>query len=232
MRIRVLGVHVDGGLCEVLAVPEGNVFAADGITLDQAAMVEFLAIGAHAVRRGGIGPEDRVLVVGAGPIGLGVVLSAIGRGTSPVVLDMRADRLAFCRDTLGLVETLTVAEAGRLAELTHGDFFDVVVDATGNAASIEAGFAYVAHGGRYVLVSVVRDTISFADPEFHKREMVLVGSRNALPEDFAEAVDGLRAGRIPGAALNTHRGPLAELPTLLPEWMRPEAAVVKAIVEV
>ena len=233
MNIRVLGVHMDGGLCEYLAVPEGNVFPADGVTLDQAAMIEFLAIGAHAVRRSGVGPQDRVLVIGGGPIGIGVILAAKGRGCDPVVLDMREDRLAFCRTALGVAD---VVQAGgdapaALSALTGGDFFDVVIDATGNAASIEHGFGLVAHGGSYVLVSVVKDTISFADPEFHKREMRLIGSRNALAEDFNEALSGIRDGRIPTAALNTHRGSLEDLPRLLPEWLLPQAGVVKAIVE-
>ena len=233
-RIRVLGVHTDGGMCEHLAVPEGNVHPADGISLDQAAMIEFLAIGAHAVRRSGAGGGDRVLVIGAGPIGLGVVASVARLGIDPVVLDMREDRLAFCRDVFGIARAVQAGgdAPAALAELTGGDFFDVVIDATGNAASIERGFGFVAHGGAYVLVSVVRDTISFADPEFHKREMSLLGSRNALPEDFAEAVSGIRDGRIPSVALNTHRGALADLPALLPRWIDPRSGVVKAIIEI
>ena len=234
MRIRVLGVHMDGGLAEYLVVPDGNAFPAEGISLDQAAMVEFLAIGAHAVRRSGVGPDDRVLVIGAGPIGLGVIASVVGRSIEPAVLDRRADRLGFCRSTFDVAHGVIAGEdaSAALAEITGGDHFDVVIDATGNAASIEAGFGYVAHGGTYVLVSVVKDTIGFADPEFHKREMSLLGSRNALASDFGEAVAGLRDGRIPSAALNTHRGALDELPTLLPRWMEPASGVVKALVVV
>ena len=233
MRIRVLGVHIDGGLCDYLAVPDANVFGAEGVSLDQAAMLEFLAIGAHAVRRSRANGDDRLLVIGAGPIGLGVVASVTRLGVDPVVLDLRADRLDFCRTDFGVSRTVLAdadAEA-KLADLSGGDFFDVVFDATGNAASMDRGFGFVGHGGAYVLVSVVKDTISFADPEFHKREMALLGSRNALAADFAEALEGLREGRIPAAALNTHRGPLDALPELLPGWILPETGVVKAIVE-
>ena len=233
MRIRVLGVQIDGGLCDYLAVPESNVFAAEGVSLDQAAMVEFLAIGAHAVRRSGAGGGDRVLVVGAGPIGLGGVASITRLGVDPAVIDLRVDRLDFCRTHFQVSRTVLAGAdaATALSDLTGGDFFDVVIDATGNAASMDQGFDFVAHGGAYVLVSVVKDTISFADPEFHKREMALLGSRNALAADFAEALDGLRKGRIPSAALNTHRGPLDALPELLPGWILPGTGVVKAIVE-
>ncbi len=234
MNIRVLGVHTDGGMCELLALPEANVMRADEITLDQAAMVEFLAIGAHAVRRAQIGRDDHVLVVGAGPIGLGVVASVVRGGVAPVVLDVRADRRAFCAATFDVAATVTADEgvAARLAELTGDDGFDVVIDATGNATSIEAGFTYVAHGGTYVLVSVVKDTIYFSDPEFHKREMRVLGSRNALADDFSEAVAGLRDGSIPSAALATHRGPLSDVPSLMPRWADPAGGVVKALIDV
>ena len=95
-----------------------------------------------------------------------------------------------------------------LSRLTDGEFFDCVFDATGNSDAMNAGFDYVAHGGAYVLVSIVRDTISFSDPEFHKRETTLLSSRNATRQDFDEVFAALRAGRIPTAALNTHRASL------------------------
>jgi threonine dehydrogenase-like Zn-dependent dehydrogenase len=96
----VLGVHRDGGLTEYLAVPQAFVAKAEGITLDEAAMVEFLAIGAHAVRRAAITPGQSVLVVGAGPIGIAAALFAKLAGGIVTALDSRADRLAFCRDIL------------------------------------------------------------------------------------------------------------------------------------
>ena len=162
-------------------------------------MVEFLAIGAHAIRRAKPVHGDRVLVVGAGPIGIGCMLFAGLQDCQVTALDLRQDRLDFCRKRLGVHHTVAakanVKEA--LSELTGGDFFDIVIDATGNAKSMMAGLAYVAHGGTYVLVSVVHDTISFADPEFHKRETTLLGSRNATPEDFSKVFDAMREGRVP-----------------------------------
>ncbi len=233
-RIGVLGVHIEGGMADRVCVPERNVAAADGVTLDQAAMVEFLAIGAHAVRRANPRGDDRILVVGAGPIGIGCIVFARRRGGSVAALDLRADRLDFCRDKLGVDHTIVagknVSEA--LAELTGGDFFDVVIDATGNAKSMMAGFAYVAHGGTYVLVSVVRDTIAFDDPEFHKRETSLLSSRNATPEDFLEVFRAMREGLVPTDAFVTHRARLDEAPDRFPVWITPEAGVIKALIEI
>lgn len=233
-RIQVLGVHRDGGMAEYLALPAQFVFRTDGISLDDAAMLEFLAIGAHAVRRGAVCTGQNVLVAGAGPIGIAVALFARLRGGTVTVLDAREDRLAFCRQALGIDRTVTVGEGDRAAlqALTNGDFYDAVFDATGNARAMERGLEFVAHGGTYVLVSIVRDRISFDDPEFHKRETTLLGSRNATADDFRTVLAAMKAGQVPTALMNTHRATLDGFVDVLPRWMDPAAGVIKAIVEV
>lgn len=122
------------------------------------------------------------------------------------------------------------ADARRLAELTGNEFFDVVFDATGNIKAMERGLDFVAHGGKYVLISIVRDRLSFSDPEFHKRETTLLASRNATPADFETVLEAMRAGRVPTDALNTHRLALAELPDEFPKLLDPNAGVIKALV--
>ena len=232
--IRVLGVHCDGGMAEYVSVPETNVVPTGNIALEDAAMIEFLAIGAHGVKRGNITAEDRVLVTGSGPIGMSAIIFAKARGANVTVMDTRADRLAFAVEGLGADASLMAdasAEA-EVARMTGGDGFDVVIDATGNAVPIERGFGFLAHGARYVLLSVVRQDITFADPEFHKREATLFASRNAQPDDFAEVVRQMEAGKVPTRALNTHRGRLEDGVELFAEWSRPEAGVIKAILEV
>lgn len=233
-NIRVLGVHCDGGMAEYLSVPAANVIPAGGIALADAAMIEFLAIGAHGVKRGGIGPEDRVLVTGAGPIGMSAILFARARGAHVTAMDPRADRLAFASGALGADAVLAAGPDALAAAMaaTGGEGFDVVIDATGLPGPIEAGFAFLAHGARYVLLSVVPQEIRFSDPEFHKREATLIASRNAQPDDFAEVLRRMAAGQVPTRALNTHTGPLAEADRLIPAWSRPEAGVIKAILEV
>jgi hypothetical protein len=233
VNIQVLGVHRDGGLTEYLCIPSQFVFKAEGISLDDAAMIEFLAIGAHAVRRAKVQSGQKVLVVGAGPIGIAAALFADLKGAQVCVLDTRADRLRFCREALAISQTVEVGpeDKQQLADITDQEFFDVVFDATGNAKAMERGFEFVAHGGSYVLVSIVRDKISFSDPEFHKRETTLLGSRNATVEDFEEVLKAMRAGQVPTRLLNTHRTTLDELPEVLPQWLDASAGVIKAIVE-
>lgn len=232
-NIQVLGVHRDGGFAEYLTVPQGFVHKVEGISLDQAAMLEFLAIGAHAVRRADLQAGERVLVTGAGPIGLAVMLFARLRGARVVGLDGRADRLAVATQRLGaeLGVQLGEADEAQLAAFTDGEFFDAVFDATGNLKAMERGLRFVAHGGRYVLVSVVQGQMSFADPEFHKRETTMLGSRNATTEDFETVIAAMKAGQVPVAALATHRLSLAEVPTRFAELLDPARGVVKALIE-
>jgi len=232
--IQVLGVHRDGGLTELLSLPPAAVVDARGLSLEQAAMVEFLAIGHHAVARGATSPGDRVLVTGAGPIGMAAALFAARCGAEVTVVDGVEQRTRFCVDRLGAARAVVLdadVEA-RLAEATGGDGFDLVFDATGSPRATEAGFARVAHGGAYVLVSVVSSAITFDDPEFHKRETTLLGSRNATRADFEAVIAAIRTGDVPTAAMHTHGAMLDELPSRFEEWMRPYSGVIKAIVTV
>lgn len=234
-RISVLGVHGDGGMCELLAVPESAVIDAVGLSLDQAAMVEFLAIGAHAVRRAGVAEGESVAVIGAGPIGIAAALFARIAGAGLIVLaDTRAPRLAYARDHLGFGEGVVADEAlgATLAGMTGGEMFDHVFDATGNIHAMRAGLNWVAHGGSYTLVGVCKDDLVFPDPEFHKRETTLVASRNALSVDFDHVIASIRSGAVPTDAIRTHTLTLDEAPTRLPQLIDEADSVLKAIITI
>jgi 2-desacetyl-2-hydroxyethyl bacteriochlorophyllide A dehydrogenase len=233
-KIRVLGVHTDGGMCERIVVPEDNLYPAEGLSLRDAAMVEFLAIGAHAVRRSLATQGARALVVGIGPIGLGVAIFARIAGLDVTLLDSSRERLSFAAERLGFASGVVAGGTANadLIELTSGDGFDVVFDATGNAASIQNGFTLVAHGGAYVLVSVVKDDITFSDPEFHKREMMLIGSRNAQKADFEHVVASIRAGKVPLDQLASHSTNLEQAPVAIPQWAHDKSGLIKAIINV
>jgi 2-desacetyl-2-hydroxyethyl bacteriochlorophyllide A dehydrogenase len=231
VSIRVLGVHTDGGMCEYLSVPARAVIPARSLSDDQAAMVEFLSVGAHAVRRGETAAGDLVLVVGAGPIGIAAALFAELAGAKVTLIDTDSRRLEYARTAIGLKRTLLVDESidDSLNAMTGGDYFDLVFDATGNSRAMEKGFSYVAHGGSYVLVSIVKQDICFSDPEFHKREMRLIGSRNASNQDFHDVIAAIEAGKIPTEAMKTHAFPLAEAPQRIPELISKQGSVLKAI---
>ncbi|WP_084410428.1 zinc-binding alcohol dehydrogenase family protein [Fulvimarina manganoxydans] len=226
--IEVLGVHRDGGMCKRIAVPRANLYPATGLTAQQAAMVEFLAIGAHAVARSGVGEGDLVLVAGAGPIGLGTALFARLAGAKVHLLDRSAARLALMADKFGFTDTHRVGEDILTGEAAEG--FDAVFDATGNATAIEAGFPLVAHGGSTILVSVVKDDITFKDSEFHKRESRIIGSRNALAEDFQRVMQAIRDGHVPTDAIASEIVPLSELPNRFASLVEDREHLIKVLV--
>ena len=233
MAIQVLGVHTDGAMCDEIVVPDINVYPADGLNPEQAATVEFLAIGAHAVRRAG--PADgRALIIGAGPIGLGTALFARIAGFEVSLSDVSDERLATARDRFGFESSIMAGETAtaEAMALTANEGFDAVFDATGNARSMNAALPFVAHGGVLVFVSVVKDEIAFADPEFHKREMSIIGSRNALKEDFMHVAASIASGAIDTDRLITHRTSLEAAAADLPRWAHAKQGLIKATISV
>lgn len=231
-RLSVLGVHQDGGMTGLMCLPAGNLVAAEGLSPDACATVEFLSIGAHAVRRGAVTGSDRVLVVGAGPIGLGVALFARLSGGDVTLFDRDAERAAVVSSIAGVARLEGPDLARSVREATGGSGFDVVFDATGSRSAIETGFDHVGHGGRYVLVSVVRDPVTFSDPDFHRKEMTLLGSRNATSEDFERVISAIRAQEVCAQRLITHRTSLARAVHDLPCWAADKTGLIKAVIEI
>ena len=176
----------------------------------------------------------RALVIGAGPIGLGTALFARIAKQQVTIMDVSAERLAFAARQLGflMIDGSKGQILERISERTAGAGFDVVYDATGNSDSLQAAFAYVAHGGVMVMVSVVQDDITFSDPEFHKREMMLIGSRNATRADFEHVITSIRAGKIPVDRLVTHRTTLRDSPRDIAFWAHQKSGLIKAMIDV
>ena len=224
--MQVLGVHIDGGMREQFSLPADKLLRADGIPPEQLALVEMLAIGAHAANRAAIAPGEKTLVIGAGPIGLATAQFALLAGADVAVMEMDAGRLNFCGRALG-VERLVDARGDVMAQL--GELPTLVFDCTGSARSMGAAFDYVAHGGTLVLVGHVKGDISFSDPLFHSREMSLLASRNATAADFRWVIDSLRAGEIQLAEWITHRATPQSILRDFPTWLDPATGVIKAM---
>ena len=176
----------------------------------------------------------RVLVVGAGPIGLGTALFAHIAGGQVTIMDSDTARLALASAATGIKAAILAGDTAQesVSKSTHGNGFDAVFDATGNRASMENSFTYVAHGGCYVMVGLVKDSISFFDPEFHKREMTLMASRNATAQDFEQVISAIGSGKVPISRLITHRTSLAEAVTMLPHWAHDKNGLIKAMIEI
>lgn len=233
-RLKVLGVHVDGGMRPRLALPAGKLHKSDVLSLDQLALVETLAIGAHAVERGEPAAADTALVIGAGPIGLTVMQFLLARGCEPIIADVSARRLEFAQRALGVTRTVQVsgeAWAARLRAVNGGEWPTLVFDATGHAGSMEGTFELTAHGGRIVFVGLVQGAIAFDDPNLHKRELTLLATRNALPGTFRRVIERIEAGQVDTTPWLTHRLGLGEVVARFGE-LAGDAGLIKAVVEV
>lgn len=233
-NIKVCGVHVNGGFVEYLSVPSYSLLHGEGLSFDELSLVEPLAIGAHGVRRAGVKPGEFVLVVGAGPIGLGIAEFARIAGGKVIVMDINDKRLEFCKQKLGVYVTINPLQddaTSLLKDSTHGDMPTVVIDATGSLKAINNSFQYMAHGARYVLVGLQKGEICFSHPEFHKREATLMSSRNATREDFQHVISSLKSGLVKPTNYITHRVKFDEVKEQFPSWLKPETGVIKATVE-
>lgn len=232
-RINLFGVHWDGGMQEYLGVPVDHLIRTNKLDFDQMAMVECLGIGAHAARRSGVKQGETALIIGAGPIGMGVMQFAKEAGATVIAVDIVKDRLEFCRDRFK-VDYVVDGRGEAIKEIesiTNGDYPLVVFDATGNAESMMNAFNLIAHGGRLVLVSLVKENITFFDPDFHRRETTLMSSRNATREDMEHVVRSIETGKVDASSFVTHRAPFDRMIKEFESWLKPETGVIKAVVE-
>lgn len=231
--LQVLGVHIDGGMQPLLRVPARKLHPSAKLDYEQLALVETLGIGAHAVERAQLVADEFVLVIGAGPIGLSVIQFALARGVKLAVMDVSESRLEFCRK-LGVLNTLKPGATAveELTQLGDGDLPTCVIDATGNAASMAGCFNLPAHGGRIVFVGLFQGEVTFNDPNFHRRELTLLASRNAQPCTFREVIQLVEGGAIDTRPWITHRFLLADTPVVFPQEIAGNPAVLKAMIEV
>ena len=234
-NISVIGVHEDGGMREYLKIPAQYLHTSDTLSYDQLALVEPLGIGCHAVNRAGVSADDYVLVVGAGPIGLAAVQFATATEAKTVVMDINIDRLAFAASIMNVTGTVVAGQEDTIEQLRaqfNGDLPTVVLDATGNRHSMAKALEYAAPAGRIVFIGLFQGDFSFNDPYFHKKELTLMASRNALPADFEQIIRMMEEGKINTDAWITHRSSFEEMVSQFDTWLKPESQVIKAVVSV
>ena len=230
-NITVLGVHGDGGMQEQITVPADILLPANNLSDDQMAIVEPLAIGAHAVRRADIKPGETVVVVGCGPIGIGIMKLAQIAGAKVIALDMNDQRLAYAKDKIGVDYVVNAGNnpVEAISEITNGDLATAVFDASGNKFALEACPDYMAHGGRFILVGLSKGELTYTHPKVHAKEMTLMCSRNATTEDFEHVISVL--DQFPTDSYITHNVPYTEMIANFDTWCDLETGVMKATVD-
>lgn len=232
-QLKVLGVHVDGGMASYLKVPVNKLHRSSVLSYDHLATIEFLGIGAHAVERSNIKKGDTVLVIGAGPIGLSVVQFAKLKGIKVVVMDFNKNRLNFAQSRLKADEIICPDKdfsPENLREVLNGELPDAVFDATGNKTSMENSFNYLCSGGKLIFVGLFIGEIQFHDPLFHKNEITLMASRNALPQEFKKIIHLMEQKKIDINQWITHSCNFDEFPDTIETWIDPEQMVIKGMI--
>ena len=224
----------DGGLRSRFVLPAHKLHPSTKLSYDQLALVETLAIGCHAVDRPALAKGENCLVIGAGPIGLSAIVFAKLTGANIIVLDMNEQRLEFCKNVMGVDETILPSDnlEQNLRSLTDGNLPDVVIDATGSNVSMSNAFGYIAPTGRLVYVGITTKEVTFKHSIFHRSEGTLMCSRNALPKDFTRIISLIETGQIDTKPWITHRTAFEDLAGEFPMLIKPETGVIKAIVNV
>jgi len=235
--LKVLGVMMDGGMRERFIVPARKLHSSTKLSLEQLALVETLAIGCHAVNRANPNRGDYMLVVGAGPIGLSAIEFVKLSGARTIVLDLNEHRLDFCKRVMGVEHIVSSkgdgTELEAIKEITNGTLAPVVIDATGSNKSMSNALNYCSFTGRLVFVGITQQEVSFAHaPTMHRRELTLLGSRNALPPDFTRIIKLIEDGQIDTRPWITHVAGFEEMIDEFPRWLKPETGVIKAVVRV
>ena len=232
--LEVIGVMIDGGLCERFLIRAEKLHPSTKLSMDQLALVETLAIGCHATDRGAPRAETNVLIIGAGPIGLATLeFTRLTRATV-TVMDMNPDRLDFCRRVYGVAHTIRFTGDGsvldQVMEITGSDKYSLVTDATGNHHSMSHSLSYVAHSGTLVYVGITTEEIQFPHPALHKPEITLKASRNAVPADFSRIIRLIEDGTISTDPWITHRTTFEDVVDKFETFTKPETGVIKAII--
>ena len=234
--LNVIGVMVDGGLCERFLIRADKLHTSTKLSFEQLALVETLGIGCHATDRGAPQKGDHVMIIGAGPIGLATLEFTRLTGATITVMDMVQSRLDFCRETYGVAHTVQFkgdgSEVDQIMEITGGDKYAVVTDATGHNGSMSNALQCVAHTGSLVYVGITTQDVSFPHPSLHKPEMTIKGSRNALPSDFGRIIGLIEDGTIDTEPWITHRTSFEDVIGEFETFTRPESGVIKAVIEV
>ena len=230
-NIAVLGVHTDGGMQEIISLPTDILIPSGTLTDKEIAIVEPLAIGAHSLRRAQIQKGESVLVVGCGPIGFGIIKLAQVAGAKVIAMDVNNQRLKIAKEAFGVDHLVNALEnpLESLLACNDNELPTLVIDATGNKKALETGVQYMAHGGRYVLVGHQKGDLNFNHPFIHSRETTLMCSRNATMEDMLKVKEVLESGEFPTDAYITHEVPFVEMIENFDAWLKPETAVVKAM---
>lgn len=229
-----MGVHVDGGMKGAIVLPARHFHPAP-LPTSILALVETLCIGYHAVERARASGDERVAVVGMGPIGLGVATFALRSGLQVIAVDLDQTRLERAETLVGLTDQIQLAPDQDLSAAWDDRFDqrpDIIWDCTGHRGSMEASIEAAAHGGTIVFVGLINESITYHAPSFHRRELSLLSSRNAVASDFHGVIGAMTDLSVDVAPWITHQVEAPQFPQVIDEWLAPGSGLLKGVIEI
>ncbi len=228
-----LGVQRDGAMQEYITVPYEKVLKVSGMALEEAALIEPLTVGFHAVDRAGVKEGDVVMVQGCGMIGAGAIAGSALRGAKVIAVDIDDAKLETARKLgAGIVINSATSNLHEvLKKELDGGSPDVVVEAAGNPVTYRAAVDEVAFAGKVVCIGYAKSEVTFATKLWVQKELDILGSRNARPEDFKAVTELLQSGRFPSEEVITRIVSPEEAPEAFKTWADAPGKVFKIMVE-
>lgn len=195
---RTMGVQRDGSFCEYVSMPVERIYGGKGLSAKELALVEPFTISYHAVNRAPVKAGDRVLVVGAGPIGLFALIAAREKGAEVYVADILDGRLekALGFGAKGVINSAKCDIVAEAMKITGGDGFDVCIEACGQSVTFLNCIDCAAFAGRIILIGNGKKETTFLHSILLKKELNVYGSRNSYPSDFKDVIDLIASGRV------------------------------------
>lgn len=227
-----LGVQRDGAMAEYIAMPPGKLYPAK-LNIKELCLVEPLTVGFHAVARGRVTAQDSVAVIGCGGVGLGAVAASHFAGARTIAIDVDDIKLGIAKKA-GADHTINSQQESmhnKLLELTNGLGPDVIIEAIGLPETFCAAVEEVAFTGRVVYIGYAKEPVSYETRLFVQKELDIVGSRNALPEDFRQVIRMLENHLFPVEDAVSIIVPIEEAPGLLRAWTENPARFTKIMVK-
>ena len=230
---QTLGVQRDGALLDHFSMPLAKLYAAS-LPIEELCLVEPLTVGCHAVSRGRVSASDTVAIFGCGGVGLGAVAAAAFRGASVIAIDVDDKKLAIAQKAGArhVINSTRDEVHARLQEISAGHGPDVIIEAIGRPDTFRAAVEEVCFTGRVVYIGYAKDHVSYETRLFVQKELDIMGSRNALPEDFREVIRMFEQKRFPTADAISATVPLKEAPAILRAWSENPAAYTKIMIAV
>ena len=215
---QTLGVQRNGALTEFICVPVERLYSAK-LSLKELCIVEPLTVGFHAAARGRVSQGETVAVLGCGGVGLGVVSACAVRGATTIAVDLDESKLAIAKKA-GATHLVHAQQplGETLRNLTEGRGPDVIIEAIGLQQTFRLAVEEVAYSGRVVYIGYAKEPVTYETKYFVQKELDIMGTRNALPEDFRHVIRMLEAHQFPVDAAVSHIIPFDQAPDLLQQW--------------